>query len=642
MSPMSTLPHWNFRAMHPGEMNIDPIEAEFFTTEALGSLADAFVREAIQNSLDARQPGEVLRMRVAFPSQPAMLQGERKQRYLEGLETHLRAGGAGLTELPTAEEPLNFMVVEDFGTRGLQGEPHQSEDEEIDSPRLRNDFYYFWRNIGRSRKQASELGRWGLGKTVFPAASRINSFFAVTIRADDRRRLMMGQSVLKIHKSGGRRFYPYGYYGQFDGEFALPVDEPGLVDAFCNEFCLARADQPGLSVVVPYPDAELAPAALARSIVRHYFLPIIRGDLVVDVVEGDRRTTLNATTLPTLLARAGWDDARRLQRLADLAKWGLTLPRDEYMHLDPPSESGAPRWSDACISAEAAAQLRERLNNGQRIAVTVPVWVKPAAGSPSLSQFDLCIERDEALEGAEEHYVRDGITIAGVRASLQKGMRAFVMVHDRALSQMLGDSENPAHTEWQERSPKFRDRYRHGPFTLRYVKNAPREIVRILTRPKEGRDQILLRHLFSLDVPTEETVMDPRSAREDKPGEDGSAVSQEVETVGKDRFFQLQKLRGGFRLSGLGKVESTPPKVSIRVAYETRRGNPFSQYQPPDFDLDQPPIQLRAAGAEVVRRDGNLLVLHTQKPDFQVTVKGFDVHRDVRVKIVGGEEGSEE
>lgn len=44
--------------MQPGETNIDPTEAEFFSTEALGSPADALVREAIQNSLDARRPGE--------------------------------------------------------------------------------------------------------------------------------------------------------------------------------------------------------------------------------------------------------------------------------------------------------------------------------------------------------------------------------------------------------------------------------------------------------------------------------------------------------------------------------------------------------------------------------------------------------
>lgn len=51
---MTIPPEWRFRRMQPGEMNIDPIEGEFFSTEALGSLADALVREAIQNSLDAR------------------------------------------------------------------------------------------------------------------------------------------------------------------------------------------------------------------------------------------------------------------------------------------------------------------------------------------------------------------------------------------------------------------------------------------------------------------------------------------------------------------------------------------------------------------------------------------------------------
>jgi len=60
-------PEWRFRRMQPGEMNIDPIEGEFFSTEALGSLADALVREAIQNSLDARAPGMQARVRAGQP-----------------------------------------------------------------------------------------------------------------------------------------------------------------------------------------------------------------------------------------------------------------------------------------------------------------------------------------------------------------------------------------------------------------------------------------------------------------------------------------------------------------------------------------------------------------------------------------------
>ncbi|MCL4799030.1 MAG: hypothetical protein KJ025_05540 [Burkholderiales bacterium] len=70
------MPQWQFRRMHPGEMNIDPIESEFFSTEALESLADALVREAIQNSLDAHAA-----------------------RYLAGLWPHVAADRSGLVQL---------------------------------------------------------------------------------------------------------------------------------------------------------------------------------------------------------------------------------------------------------------------------------------------------------------------------------------------------------------------------------------------------------------------------------------------------------------------------------------------------------------------------------------------------------------
>jgi hypothetical protein len=638
---MSDAPIWKFRQMNPGEMNIDPIEAEFFSTEALGSLADAFVREAIQNSLDARRNGEKLRIRILFPAPLAMPGQKEKAHYMTGLLEHFSASRSGIARPPTPEEPLEFMLIEDFGTRGLQGDPLQSEDAELDSAGLRNDFYYFWRNIGRSRKEASELGRWGLGKTVFPAASRVNAFFGLTVRADDRCRFLMGQSVLKIHKLDGKRFYPYGYFGRFDGEFAVPVEAPGLLDRFCRDFQLARDGEPGLSVVIPYPDPELTPQAIVPSIVRHYFTPIVGGDLVVEVVHDGLTQSLDATTLPKLLAEASWDDAYTYRRLVELAQWGLSLAQDKYATSSAPLESNAPRWTNECFSTDAFSGLRERLNSGQRIAVTVPVWVKPMSADATLSRFDVYLERDDTLDGADEHFVRDGITIAGVRASLQKGVRALVTVRDRPLSQLLGDSENPAHTEWQERSPKFKDRYRHGPYTLRYIKNAPREIVRILTRLAEGRDFKLLQHLFSLDVPTEEQVEDPKKGHEEKPGAEATAAPGELETVGKDRFFHLQKLRGGFRISGNGNAKAMPRNAAVSVAYELRRGNPFSQYQPPDFELDKSPIQVSTVAADVAQKQRNLLVLRIQKPDFQVTVKGFDVRRDIRVRVlsIDGEVG---
>jgi hypothetical protein len=621
--------------MQVGEMNIDPIEAEFFSTDALGSLTDALVREATQNSLDARIPGATARIRVTFPPPARMLRHEQHHRFTAGLWPHLAADRSGITRLPDSEEPLSFLVFEDFGTRGLQGDPAQSEDEEIDYNTARNDFYYFWRNVGRSRKQSSELGRWGLGKTVFPASSRINSFFALTVRQSDERRLLMGQSVLRIHRLERARYYPYGYFGAFQDGFALPLESEAIVDEFCTAFAISRHREPGLSIVIPYPDSELRPAGVLISIIHHYFVPMLSGDLVVELHHDGRQDVLDAASLPRLLSSASWDERHQMQQLAELAHWGLRVSGEHRVWLAQPAAENAPRWSDDVVSNETLQGLRDRFNRGDRLAINVPLWVKPVSGEDVLGSFDIYLERDDTAASGEEQFVREGITVAGVKSGLQSGVRALVYVRDRALSALLGDSENPAHTEWQERSIHFKERYRHGPSTLRYVKGAPREIVRILTRPAAGRDFRLLQHLFSREVPTEETVRQRTRALEQHAGANGGSEPIVSDLTGAtDRFFELQKLQGGFRISGTGSAVEMPPYTGIQVAYEVRRGNPFALYQPLDFEMDKAPIAIEVQGAELVRLHRNLAVLRIADAQFRVTVRGFDARRDVRVKIV--------
>jgi hypothetical protein len=621
--------------MQPGEMNIDPVEAEFFSTEALGSLSDALVREAIQNSLDARRPSETLRMRIYFPTADSLPQGEHRAEYLRGLLPHLQGSRTGLSAqtLPGPDEPLSFLVLEDFGTRGLQGDPAQSEDDELESNGAdRNDFFFFWRNVGRSRKHAADLGRWGLGKTVFPAASRINSFLALTVRANDQRSLLLGQSVLKIHKFDQRRYYPYGYFGSFDGDFALPIETAEVLDQFRQDFGLRRGASAGLSVVLPYPDPDLTPQALIDSVLRHYFMPILAGDLVVEVQHGSGTETLNAETTPELFTATSGAQAASLKNVFDLARWSIAVPRSDYVRLTPPVESAAPRWNDSALEERDLRKLRERFDAGRPIALTAPVWVKPMDAEKRLSEFDIYLQRDDTLERADEHFVRDGITVTGVRAGLPRGIRLIVAIRDRVLSALVGDAENPAHTEWQERSLKFKDRYHHGPFTLRYLKNVPREVVRFLTRPSEGRDFALLKQLFAIDLPTEAELKD-QTGNLEEPGT-GEETEPEVTTVGKDKAFTLQKLRGGFRVKGIPSASGQPRQAAVWVAYEVRRGNPFRHYQPLDFDLSKAPIEVSARHAKVADCRGNGIVLNPQSPDFQLTVRGFDPQRDIRVRVL--------
>ncbi len=625
---------WHFRRMQPGEMNIDPIESEFFSTEALGSLADALVREAVQNSLDARRPGEPLRFRVCFPG-PAGVPGDEVPRtFLGELRPHLRANRSGLTSLPDNDEPLSFLAIEDYGTRGLQGDPAQSEDDAIDDLKARrNDFFYFWRNVGRSRKHASDLGRWGLGKTVFQAASRINAFFGLTRRADDGRLLLLGQSVLRIHKLDGHRYYPYGYFGDIRDGFALPIDDRDTLLRFQDEFCLDRGEQPGLSIVIPYPDTEITPDAVAASLIHHYFVPILAGDMSAEVIHGDQSLHLGADSLAERVAAGGSGGAARFERVVELARWAHAVESDNMVTLAPPEVDYAPKWTDEGLDSETLDSLKVRFDAGERVAVTVPVWVKPARAEPILSSFDVFLERDEDLGVAEQSYVRDGITVAGVRTNMPHGIRALVLVRDRALSELLGDSENPAHTEWQERSPKFKNKYRHGPFTLRYVKNAPRELVRLFTRPSEARDLLLLRNVFSLEMPTEETIKNKHKRKEHSVGDSEDETSLNVDSTNRGRFADLQRMQGGFRVKGNLAELPKPNAIAVEVAYDVRRGNPFLHYQPFDFDLGAQPIEVVTSKVRIRRQRNNVLTFEALEPDFQVNVKGFDPHRDIRLRI---------
>ena len=49
---------WQFYPQHPTDPIHNPIASEFFSTEAVGNVTEALIREGIQNTLDARETKE--------------------------------------------------------------------------------------------------------------------------------------------------------------------------------------------------------------------------------------------------------------------------------------------------------------------------------------------------------------------------------------------------------------------------------------------------------------------------------------------------------------------------------------------------------------------------------------------------------
>ncbi|MGA2254428.1 MAG: hypothetical protein ABSG53_07195, partial [Thermoguttaceae bacterium] len=341
-----------------GYMRRGAFEDEFFTGrddegELLGR-TDTMVREVLQNSMDARPFGsnEPVRVRFAFSEVGSQLSGACAAQYLGGLVEHLDAAGNEVVNAKTVLPPMRYLVIEDFGTRGLTGDPGLAQ-----SPRLNAEnesFFWFWRNIGLSGKGGSSRGRWGLGKSVFPASSQIDAFFGLTVREDDHQCLLMGQAITKIHRINGVEFVPEGYFHDRTkgGDLQLPFTGPNpMIEQFKTDFRITRKDEPGLSIVVPYPRESLLPNDMLRSVIVHFFVPILKRDLIIEVSgPGIDETTIDFSTIRAVAAKLEWAQSAGENRHTippfDFTEWAIEQQRKDLQNSLLPSGNGAPSWSE--------------------------------------------------------------------------------------------------------------------------------------------------------------------------------------------------------------------------------------------------------------------------------------------------------
>lgn len=75
---------WHCREKYPSEKERNPVTGEYFDEEAIDQPAQALIREAIQNTLDARANGEPVRVRFYISGQTGALSPERAARWLGG------------------------------------------------------------------------------------------------------------------------------------------------------------------------------------------------------------------------------------------------------------------------------------------------------------------------------------------------------------------------------------------------------------------------------------------------------------------------------------------------------------------------------------------------------------------------------
>ena len=465
----------------------------------------------------------------------------------------------------------------------------------------------------------------------------MSSYFGLTVRSDEMNRFMMGQAVLKSHPLDDEFYSPDGYLGtrRTDG-LTLPIGDSWTIDKFCKDFRIQRAQEPGLSVVVPYCDPEINGRVLLTAVCRDYFYPILAAKLEVTVETPTDVHLIDSETIREVAKSIARDLPKDYLDMIELAEWSTELPPKQIKRIGSTAFGFPPTWSKSLFTDDQLIDIRNSIHAGDPIAIRIPVQVREKNESCRDSYFDVFMVRRGETESGRPVFIREGIIISDVRCPRSRGVLSLVVVEDRPLAGLLGDSENPAHTQWQRNSSHFKGKYIYAPYYIPFVTRSVAEILQITVEEEEESDPSLLIDFFSLA--TEKPVA--TKAQEPKRSPKGQEPDKPEFPPPSPPRFRINRLAGGFSVKRGSEEAELPPFLRIRTAYDVRRGSALKKYDPADFSLDE--MEVMAAGATIQKISGNELFVAVNDGDFQIDVSGFDEQRDllVDVKVKEGSDDS--
>ncbi len=597
--------YWHFDELPSSMVEQEVTQLEQFQNEDI-DLPETLVRESIQNSLDAKATGqEKVKVRFSIVNDNHPEPGFVESLFVGHLE-HAKASDVDLSEIdfnkPTA------LVIEDFGSTGLTGN-YNNWDE--------GKFYYFWRCRGKSNKSATQQGRRGLGKLVFPASSRLRAFFGLTIPEDSRIPLLMGQTVLKSRRMSGRRYPPDAFFSDV-GDLPVPITKNDIIEQFRHQFRLQRRNEPGLSIIIPFPVLDLGLENMISAGILGFFIPILHGQLILEF--GD--ISIDAENVLDVAKRYC---GTMIPDIDILFSFIMETREVIKTPVDPiPDWVQYGRLTEKSFQQSDLEKLKSDLSEGRTIAVRMPIVIRKKYGESQPSHFFVFLKKPQDLSRGRDFYVRSGLNIPGESKFGERIALGLLLAEDEPVAEFLGDAENPAHYKWNGRSETLRKKYRNPELTLRAIRNSLVGIHDLLTQRLE-------------EPPDERALLDFFWYFGNQAGKGrtkATSLQQIPSGLPKDKYL-IQEVDNGFVVKSSRKLPKNelPLQIVIAVAYDTIAGNPFKLYSEYDFDFSRPEdVAIKVYGAKV-NAEKNRLTCTVENEEFGIRVTGFDPKRDLIVRL---------
>lgn len=450
--------------------------------------SETFVREAIQNSLDARlDPTRPVVMKFTFHSDGI---GPRRA-FLEQIMGNRKKAGL---EVPHewANGHVKWLVVEDFNSKGLGGSLTSRT----------SDFWNYWLNFGISNKDGSGRGGRGIGRVTFLIASRLQSVIGYTRRSTDGTSAICGMSVLRAMEDGEDFLSTHAYLaGGISRNIYTLHDSPEFHGRTRSAFAFTGYDgefTSGLGLAIPYPHEELVPDGILAAAIENFAPAIMNGTLQLNVAGRVLDASSIEETAPDVSGRLN-DEAIQndVGRYLNLIQSGLggtkpyktVLPKAQKADLEA-------RRNTAPVEA-----LRKKLASGKNVVLEIEFPLE-REGKEENAGIRAVLAATPPGHKPIDRLFREGMSLPDVRSRNPGELDMILLVDDGLLATYLNLCEGKAHLDLLESKDvrqKLEDKgFGRGlPYAKRLVKNLPKELRSFLTPDVTAPDAHVFDRFFS-------------------------------------------------------------------------------------------------------------------------------------------------
>lgn len=621
--------HWQFRPLNPNETSGSSISDDNFADEERTSV-EILVRETLQNPLDARSSESIVRVEYKLVTVDLAKSKFARSIFSDDWIKHFRAGELIDTDAPPTE--MTFLVVEDFGTTGLEG---SYEDSSCEGPT--ENWNAFWFREGEGAKTTKSNGGAGQGKITLFLASKLRSVFALTKRKSDELELLFGCCRFKRNyrlPNDSTRWAKEARWGAVSdpNKLARPIESASMLEGLKSELGLARKAEAGTTFIVPMPAADITIKTLRNAVVNEFFFAINRGRLVVKV----DNVTLDASSIADVAHKMG-GDCRLAKDFRDFLALTATNTENAVTATVKDSWSKETKLTDSAFEESELTSLRDKFGKSELVSVDFPISVtKKQTKETSSTKFRVFLQQDENAEQSQELFVRQDLGIDGEKrlkaARIVAPVMALTFIQDSKLSDLLVAAEEPTHRNWNARRQKVLAQYSSPNIVLNAVRNAALRLVQLIS-PEGKKDETALAVYFA----------DPASTPVKRQG--GGGTTPETPSgeptppvdipKPKPKPVVLNILDDGFKVHAkLAEGFNFPLDCKITLAYATVVGDAFKLWDAADFWIGDQTLHKREySGISECTTELNTMTFRLDNEHSWLSVNGFDLNRQLEIRV---------